>query len=166
MTSPNKTRRNAERNQKNLGAGSLGDTNGLSSSFQNKKREGHCLDRTAHVHSSLITYSFFHEKSTLSPIKQKSSNNFANDSVCLFKNTQDSYELMEGFSLFLNIWHGVCGYPVVVVCFRSCVSEAGGGVHCGHVVCSESSRLPPLWHYCHWGWIILCCALFCALQDV
>lgn len=61
------------------------------------------------VHSSLMT--FFHEQSALMRLIKKSSNIFTHDSVWLFKSTYDFYELIEGFGLFLNIWHGVCGCP-------------------------------------------------------
>lgn len=60
-------------------------------SFQ-RKEKGDELHRTGRGHSTLMTFFFFfpHEKSTLSLIKKKSSNIVPDDSVCLFKNTEDS----------------------------------------------------------------------------
>lgn len=100
---------------------------------------------------------FSHKKSTLSLIKKKSSNIFTDDSVYLLKNTEDSYELIEGFGLFLNIWHSVCGCPVVVVCFWSRGWEAGGGCP---LTCGARWWKAGFLHHgtidlC--GWIIPCC---------
>lgn len=41
--------------------------------------------------------------------KQKSSSIFTDDSVHLFKNTENAHELIAGFGLFLKAWHRVCG---------------------------------------------------------